>query len=91
MKKPEELLYGTTMEELNRNGKSSILMNQNQLQLKDTVKNSDSISTDHSTSDLDFHSEESWRCTETDMSISEDGSRAEQDNNGNSMEKPRLS
>jgi hypothetical protein len=44
---------GRIMVEPTRNGRSSILTKQRRSQLKDSTKNSDSTSTDHSTSDQD--------------------------------------
>jgi len=46
--------YGTDTTVTIKDGKFSILTKQRRLQLKDSVKNTDSISTDHSTLSQDF-------------------------------------
>jgi hypothetical protein len=51
MKKEERLLYGEDTTELTRNGESSILTRKERDQPRVTTPTSDSISTDHSTSD----------------------------------------
>ena len=76
---------GATTEKLTRDGESSILTKLRRSKIRDFTRIPDSTSTDHSTSDQDFHSRESLRCTETDTSTLEDGSRTERDNSGSSI------
>jgi hypothetical protein len=54
MKKDKQSGYGRITVELTRDGKSSILTKHQRLPRKDSTRNSDSTSIDHSTSDLDF-------------------------------------
>ena len=51
MRKLERLLSDLTMVKLKQNGMSSILTKLPRMRLRDSIKNSVSISTDHSTSD----------------------------------------
>jgi len=54
MKKVNQFGLGSSMMEPTRDGRSSILTKHQRFQLKDSTKNMDSTSTDHSTSDQDF-------------------------------------
>jgi hypothetical protein len=54
MKKDKNFGTGRIMVEPTRDGRYSILIKHQRFQRKDSTKNSDSTSTDHSTSDLDF-------------------------------------
>jgi hypothetical protein len=51
MKKVKQLIFGTTMEEEDNNGKSFILTRKIRLDPRASTKSSVSISTDHSTLD----------------------------------------
>ena len=53
-KKEEKSLYGKDMAERTKNGKSSTLTKLIRLQPREKTRNSDSMLTDHSTSDPDF-------------------------------------
>jgi hypothetical protein len=55
MKKVKLLSFGASTVELTRDGKSSISTKPRRFQLKDSTKNSDSTSTDHSTLSQDSH------------------------------------
>jgi len=52
--KDKQFGYGVNMVEPTRDGKFSILTSNQRFQLKDSTKNTDSTSTDHSTSNQDF-------------------------------------
>jgi hypothetical protein len=58
MLKAKQLVFGEITEESINNGKLSILIRLKVNKLRDSAKNGASISTDHSTSDQDFHSKE---------------------------------
>jgi hypothetical protein len=66
-------------------------MKQKLNQPKDFPKTGDSISTDHSTSDQDFHSKESLSVTVQTMFGSRDGEEMSELNNGTLMRSPRPS
>jgi nucleoid DNA-binding protein len=65
MLKDNQLLLMPKPRDLIKNGKSSILTRLPRLRLRDLMRNSDSISIDHSTLSLNFHSTELPRCTVT--------------------------
>jgi hypothetical protein len=90
MLKDKQSLYGIDTMVPTRDGRSSMLI-QLSLRLRDSMKNSDSISTDHSILSLNFHSTELQRCTVTPMYGSRDGETMLLNNNGGSMRRPRLS
>jgi len=54
MRKVDQPKSGPNMVELTRDGRFFILISNQRFQPKDSIKNSDSTSTDHSTSDQDF-------------------------------------
>jgi hypothetical protein len=74
-----------------RDGRYSILTRRQRLKPRGSMKNSASISTDHSTLDQDFQCRELLSATEPIMSGSEDGERMLWVNNGTLMKSPRLS
>jgi hypothetical protein len=74
-----------------RDGRFFILTRRRESRLRDSMKNSDSTLTDHSTLCQSFHSTELLSATEPTMSGSEDGERIPLLNNGGSMRFPRLS
>jgi hypothetical protein len=67
------------------NGKSFTLTKQERLKLRDSMRNSVSISTDHSTLDQDSQCKESLSAMVPTMSGSEDGERMLWVNNGTLM------
>jgi hypothetical protein len=73
MKKETQFKFGVTMDLLLKNGKSYMLTNVQKIEERASTKSLDFISTDHSTSDQDFHSKESLSATELTMSGSRDG------------------
>ena len=91
MRKVKQLEFGVTTEESTKNGKSSILTKQRDLKPRESAKISDSISTDHSTLSLNFHSLECLSATVPTMSGSRDGEITLEPNNGTSMESQRPS
>jgi hypothetical protein len=82
---------GATMEEPIKNGEYSILTRLVSLRLRDSMKNLDSTSTDHSILSLNSHSTELLRCTVTLTCGSRDGETMLLNNNGGLMKRPRLS
>jgi hypothetical protein len=89
MLKVKQSLYGTNTTEPTRDGSSSMLI-QLSLRPRDSMKNSDSTSTDHSILSPNSHSIELLRCTVTLMCGSRDGETMLHNNNGGSMRSPRL-
>jgi hypothetical protein len=79
-----------TMEPI-KDGRYSILTRRQRLKPRDSMKNLDSISIDHSTLDQDSQCRESLSAMEPTTSGSEDGERMPWVNNGSSMRFPRLS
>jgi hypothetical protein len=74
-----------------RDGELSILINLSRKELRDMIKNTDSISIDFSTSDQDFHSGELLKLTQLILS-SRDITHQERDTkHGNSIESRILS
>jgi len=74
-----------------RNGMSSILTKLSQSQLRDSAKNSVSISTDHSIWSQDSHSRESLNLSQPTTWSSRDGERTSWDNNSSSIPYQRQS
>jgi hypothetical protein len=89
MLKVKQSLYGTDITELTRDGRSFMLI-QSSLRLRESMKNLDSTSTDHSILFPNSHSTELLRCTVTLMCGSRDGETMSSNNNGGSMRRPRL-
>jgi hypothetical protein len=89
MLKDKQSLYGTNIMELTRDGRSSMLI-QLSLRPRDSMKNSDSTSTDHSILSPNSHSTELLRCTVTLMYGSRDGEIMLHNNSGGSMRRQRL-
>jgi hypothetical protein len=83
--------YGRDTEKPTRDGPFNILIKQSQLRPRDLMKNSVSISTDHSTSDQDFQCTESLNAMVPTTSGSEDTERTPQLNNSTSMKFLRQS
>ena len=79
------------MEQPTRNGRLSILIKLNLLDLKDLTKSLVSISTDHSISDQECQCRESKNALEPTMLPSRDGERMSNNNNGTLMKSPRPS
>jgi hypothetical protein len=77
MKKAKQLLSTTRMETRitmpTKDGRLSILIRLEPSELRDSTRNSASISIDHSTSDQDFHSKELLSATVLTMSGLRDG------------------
>jgi hypothetical protein len=73
MKKDTRSKCGTTMEAKLSNGKLSMLTKLRRNKPRDWLKTSDSMPTDHSTSDQECHSRELWQCTAMPICISKDG------------------
>jgi hypothetical protein len=69
----------------NKDGELSILIKLIRLKLRDSMKNLDSTSTDHSTSDQDSHSRELQSATVPTMSGSRDGELTRKPSNGTLM------
>jgi hypothetical protein len=74
-----------------KDGRYSILTRRQRLKPRDSMKNSDSISIDHSTLDQDCQCKELLSATVPTMSGSEDGERMLLANNGSSMRFQRQS
>ena len=68
-------MLGTSITEPIRDGKFFILTKQNQSQPRDSMLNSDSISTDHSTLSQDFQCTELLKLLEPTTSLSRDTER----------------
>jgi hypothetical protein len=95
MKKAKQLLSTTRMETRitmpTKDGRLSILIKLEPSELRDSTRNSVSISIDHSILDQDFHSRELLNATVPTMSGSRDGERMLLLNNGTSMRSQRPS
>jgi hypothetical protein len=95
MKKAKQLLSTTRMETRitmpTKDGRLFILTRPQPSELRDSTRNSASISTDHSILDQDFHSRELLNATVPTMSGSRDGERMLLLNNGTSMRSQRPS
>jgi len=91
MRKDMQLVFGVTIEESINNGKLFILIKPPSLKPRDSTKNSDSTSTDHSILDQDCHSKELLSATVPTTSGSRDGERMSDNNNGTSTRSPRPS
>jgi hypothetical protein len=91
MKKQDKSLPGRDTTVPTRDGKSYTLTKLNQYQRRDSTKNSDSMSTDHSTSSQDSQSRELFNATVPLMSDSTDTSRTERINSTTSSQLARLS
>jgi hypothetical protein len=87
----KRLLSGIDITVLTKDGRSSILTRNQRWRSRVLTKSSDSTSTDHSTSSLNFHSTELLRCTVTLMCGSRDGEIMLHSNSGGSMKSQRLS
>jgi hypothetical protein len=74
-----------------KDGKFSISTRRERLRQRDSMKNLDSTSIDHSISFQSFHSTELLRCLVEPTWSSRDGERIPDNNNSSSMRSPRLS
>jgi hypothetical protein len=72
-----------------KDGKYFILTKRQRLRPRDSMKNSDSTSTDHSTLSLSFHSIELLKALVPTMSLSRDGERMLKPNNSGLMRSQR--
>jgi hypothetical protein len=91
IKRVKQLDYGREMVESIKDGVLDMLTKHQRLRLRDSTKNSDSSSTDHSTLFLNYHSTELLRAQEQTILFSRDGERTGSDNNSTSMRDPRQS
>jgi hypothetical protein len=91
MKKDKLLESGVTMDLLLKSGKFCMLIKLIKIELRASTRSSDFISTDHSTSDQDFHSKELLNAMVPTMSGSRDGEIMLEINNGTSMKFQRPS
>jgi hypothetical protein len=91
MLKTKQLVFMVTAEESISNGKLSILIRLRVNKLRDSAKNGDSISIDHSTSDQDCHSKEYLSALVPTMLPSRDGETTKEPSNGTLMVSPRPS
>jgi hypothetical protein len=87
--KDNQLESRTSMEVLTKSGEYSILRTLRRERPRDSMKNSVSTSTGHSTWSQSFHSVELLRCMETPTCGSRDGELIPNNNNGGSMRSPR--
>ena len=90
MKKEPQLEFMETMERITKNGKFFMLTRLLRLRPRDSMRNSDSTLTDHSTSSQSFHSTESLRCLVVPTWLLRDGETMLETNNSGSMKSPRL-
>jgi hypothetical protein len=87
--KDNQLESRTSMVVLTKSGEYSILRTLRRERPRDSMKNSVSTSTGHSTWSQSFHSVELLRCMETPTCGSRDGELIPNNNNGGSMRSPR--
>jgi hypothetical protein len=78
------------MERITKNGKYSTLIKLERLRPRDSMKNSDSTSTDHSIWYLSFHSTELLKVQELTIWFSRDGERTGSGNNSTLTRRLRL-
>ena len=91
MRKADKSLPGVDTMETTRDGKFCILTKQRKFHLKDSMKNSDSMSTDHSILFQDYQCTELLNAMEPTISGSGGGERTLQHNNTSSIQSPRPS
>jgi len=91
MRKEHQLEYGATTTESINNGKLFISTKLKKKLRREKAKSSVSISTDHSTSDQDCHSEELSNALVPTMLSKRDGETTSGNNNGSSIMSPRPS
>jgi hypothetical protein len=84
-------LFGRDMEELTRDGRSSMKMRKKEKLAKDLMKTSVSTSIDHSISDLDFQCKELLSVSEPTMLSLNHGFKIESHSNSSSIMLARLS
>jgi hypothetical protein len=90
MQRVKKSVSGVTTVRTTKNGRSYMLTKLEKLRLKDLMRSLVSISTDHSTLSLNFHSTELLRPQVPTMSSSRDGETTGSDNNSTSMKSQRL-
>jgi hypothetical protein len=90
MLKDNQLLLMLRPMDLTKNGRLFILTRKERLRLRDSMKNLDSTSIDHSTLSQSFHSTELLRCTVMLMCGSRDGETTLSNSNSSLMKRPRL-
>jgi hypothetical protein len=89
MLKDNKLLSGRDIMAGTKDGQLSTQTNQPRRELLDMIKNTDSISTEHSTSDLDFQCGELLKMSPT-ISDLEDSTKEEEDNKLGSLTESRI-
>lgn len=91
MKKVMLLVFTATQRKLISNGKFYILTKPKRQKPRDSMRNSDSTSTDLSILSLSYHSTESLRCLEEQTWSSKDGERTKDNSNSGLMRSQRPS
>jgi hypothetical protein len=89
IKKANQLLYMHKLKDLNKNGRFFTLIKLLRQRPRDSMRSSDSISTDHSTLSQSFHSTELQKALEPTTLLSRDGERMFLLNSGTSMRSQR--
>jgi len=91
MRRETQLVLKIIRMEQIRNGRFSMLIKLQKLKQKDSMKNSASTSTDHSTSSLNFHSTELLSASVPHIFVLRDGETMSPSNNSSSMRSQRPS
>jgi hypothetical protein len=91
MKRESQLEFRIITKVSAKDGRLPILIDKVRVKLRDSMKNLDSISIDHSTLSQSFHSTELLKCMVTPKLLSRDGESIQDNNNGGLMKYQRLS